>query len=459
MVCDFFYPSTGGVESHILQLSQCLLQQGHKVIVVTHRYGGRTGVRWLAGGLKVYYLPFGAVYDRCLLPTGILLLPVLRDILVRERIGIVHTHAVCTMSFEAIMLASLMGFHVVHTEHSNFGFASLVDIHLNKLEQLVLCCADTTISVSHTSKENLCLRCRVDPTEVFVIPNAVDATQFRPDPDNVSPKDTVNVVVMTRLVWRKGVDLLVQLIPEVCRRFPYVHFIVGGDGPKRAALEEMRERRHLQDRVELLGAVEHAAVPSVLTRGHVFLNTSLTEAFCIAILEAVACGLTVVSTRVGGVPEILPRHMLTLTEPEAPALLAALSEVIPFARRGRPKALDFHRDVARMYSWLKVAKRTTKVYDALMPRPTLSLLERFQKLWCLGPVTGPVAIGLVAFQALVLALLRRWRPATAVEAAPDFPRTEWAARRVKFEALGVSRSWLESLRASATFVMNGNHPF
>ena len=40
--------------------------------------------------------------------------------------------------------------------------------------------------------------------------------------------------------------LLVRLVPEVCRRFPYVHFIIGGDGPKRAALEEMRERHHLQ---------------------------------------------------------------------------------------------------------------------------------------------------------------------------------------------------------------------
>eukprot|EP00964_Phaeocystis_antarctica_P124866 scaffold88499_cov63-Phaeocystis_antarctica.AAC.4 len=102
---------------------------------------------------------------------------------------------------------------------------------------------------------------------------------------------------MMRLVWRKGVHLLVHLIPEVCRRFPYVHFIVGGDGPKRAALEEMRDRHQLQarrvrratapplpsyhptqERVELLGAVSHCDVPRVLTRGHIFLNTSLTEA-------------------------------------------------------------------------------------------------------------------------------------------------------------------------------------
>jgi len=53
MVSDFFYPNIGGVESHIYQLSQCLLDRGHKVIIVTHCYGDRTGVRFLTNGLKV----------------------------------------------------------------------------------------------------------------------------------------------------------------------------------------------------------------------------------------------------------------------------------------------------------------------------------------------------------------------------------------------------------------------
>ena len=51
-----------------------------------------------------------------------------------------------------------------------------------------------------------------------------------------------------------------------------VRFIVGGDGPKRVRLEEMREKFSLQDRVEMLGAVPHAQVRSVLISGHIFLN-------------------------------------------------------------------------------------------------------------------------------------------------------------------------------------------
>jgi len=56
-----------------------------------------------------------------------------------------------------------------------------------------------------------------------------------------------------------------------------VRFIIGGDGPKRVRLEEMREKFSLQDRVEMLGAVPHAQVRSVLISGHIFLNSSLTE--------------------------------------------------------------------------------------------------------------------------------------------------------------------------------------
>lgn len=51
-----------------------------------------------------------------------------------------------------------------------------------------------------------------------------------------------------------------------------MRFIIGGDGPKRVRLEEMREKFSLQDRVEMLGAVPHSQVRSVLISGHIFLN-------------------------------------------------------------------------------------------------------------------------------------------------------------------------------------------
>lgn len=53
MVSDFFYPNMGGVEEHIFNLSQCLIKRGHKVVIMTHAYNDRIGVRYMTNGLKV----------------------------------------------------------------------------------------------------------------------------------------------------------------------------------------------------------------------------------------------------------------------------------------------------------------------------------------------------------------------------------------------------------------------
>lgn len=80
-------------------------------------------------------------------------------------------------------------------------------------------------------------------------------------------------------------------------------------------IRSLVDKMELHERVELLGSLEHSQVRDVLCRGDIFLNTSLTESFCIAILEAACCGLMVVTTDVGGVPEVLPPEMAFLARP------------------------------------------------------------------------------------------------------------------------------------------------
>ena len=62
MVSDFFYPNVGGVESHIFTLSQCLIKLGHKIVVITHSYGNRVGVRYMTNGLKVTIYNISKLY-------------------------------------------------------------------------------------------------------------------------------------------------------------------------------------------------------------------------------------------------------------------------------------------------------------------------------------------------------------------------------------------------------------
>lgn len=124
------------------------------------------------------------------------------------------------------------------------------------------------------------------------------------------------------------------------------------------------EKHNLHGRVELLGGLPHDKVRDVLCRGHIFLNTSLTESFCIAILEAVCCGLLVVTTDAGGIPEVLPPHMAYLGKPEERSILRQLKKAVLNVKK--IPCEDFYNTVADIYNWRQVAERTEKVYDFVM---------------------------------------------------------------------------------------------
>lgn len=204
----------------------------------------------------------------------------------------------------------------------------MFSINLNKIIKWCFKDLDAAICVSNACKENFVLRAKYDPTRTFTIPNAVDSDKFRPNPsirENEIAKsgnpDQINIVYISRLHHRKGVDLLVGIIPKILAQFENAHFIIGGDGPGMIYLQQLVEKYNLHERVELLGGLPHDQVRDVLCRGHIFLNTSLTESFCIAILEAACCGLLVVTTDVGGVPEVLPPHMGYLAKPDEKSII------------------------------------------------------------------------------------------------------------------------------------------
>ncbi|XP_015586477.1 N-acetylglucosaminyl-phosphatidylinositol biosynthetic protein isoform X2 [Cephus cinctus] len=357
MVSDFFYPNMGGVEEHIFNLSQCLLGRGHKVVVLTHSYDDRVGVRYMTNGLKVFY-------NQCILPTMVCSIPLIRYIFIREEIQIIHGHsAFSALAHEGMLIGRLMGLKSVFTDHSLFGFADASAVLTNKCLEISLADCNHCICVSHTGKENTVLRAKVHKERVSVIPNAVDTALFTPDISKRS-NDFITIVIVSRLVYRKGVDLLAHIIPILCARHENVQFLIGGDGPKRWLIEEIRERNLLQHRVTLLGSLEHSQVKHVLNKGHIFLNTSLTEAYCMAIVEAASCGLQIVSTKVGGIPEVLPSDLIYLVEPTVPALLQGLERAIADYKAGNTSPpLEVHTRIGNFYNWFDVSKRTEIVYN------------------------------------------------------------------------------------------------
>uniref|UniRef100_A0A8H7XMR0 Glycosyl transferase family 1 domain-containing protein n=1 Tax=Psilocybe cubensis TaxID=181762 RepID=A0A8H7XMR0_PSICU len=305
-------------------------------------------------------------------------------------------------------------------DHSLFGFDDAASILTNKLMVGTLKNVDAVICVSHTGRENTVLRGQLfernpeDPEvlqlrkSVYVIPNSIVAQQFQPSIQKRN--ETTTIVVLSRLAYRKGVDLFVATAPKICQLFPNVNFVVGGDGPKLIDILQMREKHRLQDRIELLGPVRHKDVLSVLSRGSIFMNTSLTESFGIAILEAACAGLYVVSTKVGGVPEILPEDMISFATPEEDDVIRAISEAIEIIQNGRHDPIQAHERIKQFYNWEDVAERTEKVYDTVLKTPQIDLMERIHRTMDIGPFAGLIYTIILLVDCIFFLILEWWMP-------------------------------------------------
>jgi phosphatidylinositol glycan class A protein len=257
---------------------------------------------------------------------------------------------------ECAFHAKTLGKRVVHTDHSLFAFDDLACVNINKVVKSYFTDVDQLISVSYTGRENIILRAMINPRQCNALPNGVDISKFKPVKREKS--DIINIVSICRQTYRKGVDLLIEVIPVLCKMYSNIRFIIGGDGPKKKQLEDMIESCKLQDRVVLTGGLAHNKVRDVLIQGNIYLNTSLTEAFCIAIVEAASTGCYVVSTDIGGVSEVLPEHMITLVEPDVDSIVKGMKTAIENYDKIMPETESYYQRLKTTYNWDIIARKT-----------------------------------------------------------------------------------------------------
>lgn len=373
MVCDYFYPNMGGIETHIVELSLALIERGHKVIGITHKYAQCRPIEHV-GKFKIYYLNIPTFHRNTVFPGFFANFFQIANVLHSEKIDIVHGHqSMSSLCYEALLNAQTHNLRCVFTDHSMFETGAVENIIVNHISRFVLRCVDKAICVSYALKENLIDRTGMGSGHIHVIPNAVSRV-FRASTRTRS--DTVRVISSCRFVYRKGVDLLIRAIPRVCSLDSRIEFVVIGDGPKRDGLEQMIDDHNLADRVSLLGLIDHKRINNILRTGDVFLNTSLTESFCMAIVEAAACGLQIVSTNVGAISEVLPPSMITLVGLDEDEIAAGVARAIERLHTSNKKLVS--KETKRIYSWKRVAAETEAVYADIGCKEPRSLRLRLR---------------------------------------------------------------------------------
>lgn len=147
-------------------------------------------------------------------------------------------------------------------------------------------------------------------------------------------------------------------------------------------------------------------------------------------LEAASCGLLVVSTDVGGIPEVLPPGLAYMAKPEAGALCEQLFRAIQ--DYDKISCSDMHQIVKDTYSWRSVAERTERVYNFSMQQPALNAFHRLKSNFSWGPMVGFYAVLYQMLEFLILLLLEWILPEDEIDIQRNFNLSYYLGNPHKF---------------------------
>ena len=288
----------GGTQRQLLAMATGLVARGWTVRVVCLQPVLAMVPEFTARGIAVSVIEKHARLD---LP----LIAALCRFLRRERIEVVHAFS-ATAEFFAGLAARIVGCPFVASIRNLREELPL----LPALGKRLACRLAHAVVANSEAGARHAVRTRVASRgKVRVIANAVadDRRAARPRADVRRelgvPPEACLVLSVGRLVSQKGYDHAVAVAARVLAAFPHVVFLIAGDGPLRAEIHGDVERRGLAATVRLLG--ERSDVPDLLGAADIYLSTSRFEGQSNAVMEAMAAGLPVVASAVGGTPELV----------------------------------------------------------------------------------------------------------------------------------------------------------
>ena len=140
-----------------------------------------------------------------------------------------------------------------------------------------------------------------------VIPNGVDINKFKDKSKKLKIADANKKIIITtsRLVPKNGIDTLIKAVAEVKKEFPEIRCHIIGDGPDRRNLELQTTNYKLQANVKFFGSIPHEKIPAYLKAADVFVRPSRSEGMGNSFVEALAAGLPIIGTPMGGIVDII----------------------------------------------------------------------------------------------------------------------------------------------------------
>ena len=378
IVTHTFLPHVGGIEKVVNEQSKRLQKRNFSPLIVTNRID--TPKSYVVDGVPVKCYESLNIGFRLGIPYSIPTIPSFPTFLKAVKSSkIVHAHGHPYLtSLTAAKLAKLCNKPFVLTQHNTFIDYNNVFDHVERLNDLTvgkqnLKSADKIIAISSATKDYV-LRLGAKPSKVKVIYNGVDLARFRPIAGKAEemrkklgiPQKAIVALTVRRLVYKNGVDTLIDAAKIAVKKNPRIVFLVVGKGPDMERVKLQVAQLGIEANFRLAGFVSDEDLPLYYNAADLFVLPSKSgEGLPLVALEAMASGLPVIATDVGGIREILMKDYGKLVTPKQPELLA--KAVLDFAtvdfssRRGELRAM-----VEKRFSWDANVERLIEIYEELI---------------------------------------------------------------------------------------------
>jgi glycosyltransferase involved in cell wall biosynthesis len=371
----------GGQNVHVAAQSAALVRRGHDVTVFTRRDSADLEPRVQApDGYVVEHVPAGPATD---VPKDLLLphMGAFARWLARrwaeQPYDLVHGHfwmsgLACIAAAAKVDIAVVQTFHALGTvKRRHQGAKDTSPPQRLRLEARVAREADRVIATCGDEVMELA-RMGVPTERVTVVPCGVDTAHFTPDGPTAERSNRPRILALGRLVERKGIDDTIRALAAV----PDAELVIAG-GPDSRLLDGDAEFHRLRSvarscdvgsRLVFLGRVGHDDVPALIRSADVVCITPWYEPFGIVPLEAMACGVPIVATAVGGLVESVVDGVTGLHVPprDPDALASALSSLLGDQPRRRRLGRAGVQRVRSRYTWERVAADTEAVYGGVV---------------------------------------------------------------------------------------------
>ena len=350
--------NTGGITSYILTLGETLVKSGHKVWVASS--GGDNVSRIEAAGMR--HLQINVRTKSELHPKLLLSMPPLLDLIRDEKINIIHAQTRVTQVLGEV-LSRLSGIKLVTTCHGFF--------RPRWFRKIFPCWGQAVIAISKPVAQHLSTDFKVSSDKIYLVVNGIDLDRFvmtdepkrRQLRQGLKLGDVPLIGIIARLSDVKGIDILIKAMPRVLKMIPSANLMIVGQGPQEADLKKLTKALSLTAQVHFKSIINQT--PDLLGAFDVFVMPSLMEGLGLSVMEAQACGIPVVASRVGGLLDLVEDGKSgSLVESHNPEALAdKIVGILQNPQQAKRMAQQARSNIERNFSAEGMLKKTLQIYE------------------------------------------------------------------------------------------------